>query len=100
MIAEEEEEEEAHPGTISRRNRIKELGNKIGDFVSRAKEYVSGKWESFGHKKVFVPDGPADDVSLDPSENQLDERDLYDSLVEDYMAADDVEKWLNAPAIT
>jgi hypothetical protein len=97
---EEQEEEESKPGTIDRRNRIKELGNKIGNFLSRAKEYVSGKWENFGHKKVFVPDGPANETSLDPSENQLDERDLHDRLVEDYEAADDVEKWLNAPAIT
>jgi hypothetical protein len=69
---EEAAEEEAKPGTIERRNRIKELGSRIREFSAKAKDYVSGKWKSFGHKKVFVADKPDERGGLDPSENQLD----------------------------
>ena len=92
----EREEEEAKPGTISRRNRIRELGKKIRKFYSDAKGYVSGKWKSFGTKEVFIPDEPNEQTPLDSSENQQDVKDYYDSLVQDYQASDDVEKWLDA----
>lgn len=97
--AEEEEEERAKPGTRERRNRIKELGKSIRDFATRSKNYISGVWKSFGYKKVFVPDDIEERGTPDPSENQMDAQEYYDKIVADYKAADDVEKWLNAPAI-
>ena len=93
----ERQEEEAKPGTTARRNTIKNLGNRIRTFAATAKDYVSGKWKSFGNKKVFVPDDPEDRASLDPSEKQLDIKEYYEQLVADYKAADDVEKWLDQP---
>lgn len=95
----ERQEEEEKPGTIERRNRIRELGDRIRGFMTRAKEYVSGKWKSFGNKKVFIPDEPEEQASLDPSEKQLGDQEYYQAIVADYKAADDVEKWLDAPAI-
>ena len=92
---EESREEEEHPGTAERRNRIKELGRRIRNFASETKDYISGKWESFGHKKVFVPDEPSERTTPDPSEDRLDRKELYDTLVEDYKEADDLDLWLN-----
>jgi hypothetical protein len=48
---------------------------------------------------VYVPDDPGERASLDPSENQLDAQEYFDKIVEDYRAADDAEKWLDAPSI-
>lgn len=97
--AEESEEEEANPGTTERRNRIKELGRNIRNFAQRAKNYVSGTWKNFGFKRVFIPDNPDERGALDSSENYLDAQEYFDKIVADYRASDDVEKWLNAPAI-
>ena len=96
LVQEEEaREEEEHPGTIERRNRIKELGRRIRKFASETKDYISGKWESFGHKKVFVPDEPAERTTPDPSEDRLDRKELYDKLIEDYKESDDLDLWLD-----
>ena len=96
---EERQEEEVKPGTVERRRTIKDLGSKIRDFASKARDYVSGKWSTFGNKKVFIPDEPEERTTLDPSENQLDVQEYYNRIVEDYKNADDVEKWLNAASI-
>lgn len=95
----EQQEEQEKPGTTQRRQTIRNLGKNIRDFAKKAKDYVSGKWTSFGNKKVFVPDEPQNRDQLDPSEDQLNKIDLYDCIVEDYKQADDVEKWLDSPAI-
>ena len=97
--AEEEEEERAKPGTRERRQRIKQLGDKIREFASKTKNYVSGKWKTFGSKKVFVPDEPEERETLDPSENQINIRGLYDAVVADYKEADDLEKWLDGNTV-
>lgn len=91
----EQQEEEEKPGTIERRRRIKELGDKIRDFSQRAKNYISGKWKRIGNKKIFMPDKPGEGVELDQSENQSDILEYYRQLIDDYQAADDAEKWLN-----
>jgi hypothetical protein len=96
---EEREEEEAKPGTTERRRRIRELAQKIREFASEAKHYVSGKWKSFGHKEVFVPDDSDDSSELDTSEDELNKADLYNKVVEDYKNADDAEKWLDSDTI-
>lgn len=96
---EEREEEEAKPGTTERRRRIKDLAQKIREFASEAKHYVSGKWKSFGHKDVFVPDDSGDSSELDSSEDELNKAYIYNEVVEDYKNADDVEKWLDSNTI-
>ena len=94
----EQQEEEEKPGTLERRQNIRRLGAKIRDFAAKARDYVSGKWKDFGGKKVFVPDPPAEQGSLDPSENELDAQDYYNHVKNDYKESDDVEKWLDSPA--
>lgn len=88
-------EEEEKPGTSDRRQSIKDLGNKVRQFAKSAKEYVSGKWKSFGNKKIFIPDSPTESTTPDPSENQIDSQEYYRRIVADYKEADDVEKWLD-----
>lgn len=92
----EQEEEEAKPGTIERRQRIRELGKKIREFTQKAKEYVSGKWKSFGGKKLFIPDEPDERNQLDDSENQQDWREYFANLMLDFKESDDADLWLDS----
>jgi len=100
VVQEEEQEEEiAKPGTIERRQTIKDLGRKIRHFASKARDYVSGKWKTVGNKKVFIPSEPGERTVLDPSDNQVNSQEYYRHIVADYKEADDVEKWLDGAAI-
>lgn len=95
----EQQEEEENPGTISRRQRIRELGEKVRNFAQKARDYVSGKWKRIGNRKVFIPDEPEDSTELESQEDYGTLYEYYKRIIEDGKNSGDIEKWLISPAI-
>ena len=93
--AEEEENEAEHPGTTARRQRIRQLGQRISSLYSKARSRISGKWTSFGFKNVFTPNAKKDVENPDMRESQRLINELYNELRYEIDSADDADKWLD-----